>query len=117
LTRHPHHWIAFRTIVHLDEQNFVLRVTGDEDRATQGVRRRPLSRALCDATRDLTVDMSELSFADSSLMLDLAMVARRLRQGGRKLILRDPPPHISRLISLVGLDRIEGVLVAAPASA
>lgn len=92
-------------------------MTGDEDRATQGVRRRPLSRALCDATRDLKVDLSELSFADSSLMLDLAMLARRLRQKGRKVILCDPQPHISRLISLVGLDRIEGVLIATPASA
>ena len=92
-------------------------MTGDEDRATQGARRRPLSRVLCDATRDLTVDLSELSFADSSLMLDLAMLAGRLRQRGRKLILRDAPPHISRLIELVGLDRIEGILVAAPAPA
>ena len=72
---------------------------------------------LCDATRDLTVDLSELSFADSSLMLDFAMVARRLRHKGSKLILRDPPPHISRLIQLVGLDRIEGVFIAMPASA
>ena len=100
-------------IVHLDEQTFVLRVSGDEDRTTQGVRRRPLSRVLCDARSDLTVDLSDLSFADSSLMLDFVMLARRLRQRGRKLILCNPQPHIQRLIEIVGLDRIEGVLVPA----
>jgi len=93
----------------------VLHISGDEDRSTQSIRRRPLSRALCSARSDLTVDLSQLSFADSSLMLDLAMLARRLRKAGRTLVLAGPPPHIRRLIELVGLDRIDGVLVAAPA--
>ncbi len=48
-------------------------------------------------------------------MLDLAMLARRLRQRGRRLVLRGAQPHIRRLIELVGLDRLPGVLVAAPA--
>lgn len=62
------------------------------------------------------VDLSGLGFADTSLMLDLAMLARRLRKLGRQLVLRDAPPHIQRLIELVGLDRLPGVLVAAPAA-
>ena len=53
--------------------------------------------------------MSELSFADTSLMLDLAMLARRLRQRGRALLLRGAPPHIRTLIELVGIDRLPGV--------
>ena len=87
-------------------------MTGDEDRSTQSLRRRPLSRALALARTDLTVDLSELEFADSSLMLDLAMLARRLRQRGRKIVLCYPQPHIQRLIEIVGLDRLDGVLVA-----
>ena len=73
-----------------------------------------MSRALClRSTTDLQVDLSELSFADSSLMLDLAMLARRLRQHGRSVILSGAQPHIRRLIELVGLDRLPGVQVAA----
>jgi anti-anti-sigma factor len=106
---------SFPPIVSLDEQAHLLRVSGDEDRATQSLRRRALSRALCLPERDLTVDLSELSFADSSLMLDLAMLARRLRHAGRMLVLRDAQPHIQRLIELVGLHRQPGVRVAAPA--
>ena len=107
--------LIFSSIVSFDEHRFLLRVTGDEDRATQGLRRRDLSRALLACSADLEVDLSDLSFADSSLMLDLAMLARRLRRAGRHLVLCDPQPHIRRLIEIVGLDRLPGVLVAAPA--
>ena len=88
---------------------------GDEDRATQSLRRHPLSRALALAGDDLTVDLSELEFADSSLMLDLAMLARRLRKAGRCMRVHGARPQILRLIELVGFDRLPGVLVATPA--
>ena len=94
----------------------MLRVCGDEDRATQSLRRPPLSRALARADADLLVDLSELHFADPSLMLDLAMLARRLRQAGRCMRVQGAAPHIQRLIELMGLDRLPGVLVAAPAA-
>lgn len=61
--------------------------------------------------------MSELSFADTSLMLDLAMLSRRLRRRGRIMLLRAPQPQIRALIVLVGLHRLPGVRLdgAAPA--
>jgi anti-anti-sigma regulatory factor len=42
-------------------------------------------------------------------MLDLAMLARRLRRYGRELRLSHPQPQIERLIELVGLQRLDGV--------
>jgi anti-anti-sigma regulatory factor len=59
----------------------------------------------------VVVDLSELAFADPSLMLDLAMLARRLRKVGLQLVLRDAQPDISALISYVGLHRLSGVLI------
>jgi anti-anti-sigma factor len=103
----------FPPIVSFDEQLGVLRVTGDEDRSTSGRRRRPISAALT-ATRDVHVDMSDLDFADSSLMIDLAVLAQRLRARGRTLCLRDPKPHVRQLIELVGLHRLPSVSVIAP---
>jgi anti-anti-sigma regulatory factor len=68
------------------------------------------------AETDVTVDLSDLAWADTSLMLDLMMVARRLRTFGAEIILRGPQPQIQRLIELVGLDRLQGVrLELAPA--
>jgi anti-anti-sigma factor len=85
--------------------------SGDEDRSTQSLRRRALSQAL-HAPTNVIVDLSGLAFADPSLMLDLAMLARRLRQRGRVLVLQGAQPHIRRLIEIVGLDRLPGVQIA-----
>ena len=95
----------------------MLRCCGDEDRTTQSLRRRALSQAL-HAPADLVVDLSELAFADPSLMLDLAMVARRLRKAGSELLLQGAQPNIHVLIEYVGLHRLPGVkVVPAPAAA
>jgi anti-anti-sigma factor len=103
----------FLPIVTFDEKLGILRVSGEEDRATSGCRRRPFSAALT-ATRDVIVDMSELSFADSSLMIDLACLAQRLRARGRTLLLRHPQPPVRRLIALMRVDRLPSVLVIVP---
>jgi anti-anti-sigma factor len=85
-------------------------VCGDEDVSTQAVRRRALSRSLS-SQADLLVDMRDLVFADASLMLDLAMVARRLRKAGRRMYVQGAQPQIERLIETVGLHRLPGVSV------
>ncbi len=83
---------------------------------TSGRRRRPLSVALR-ARRDVVADLSELRFADPSLMIDLACLARRLRAEGATLRLRSPQPHVRALIELVGLHRMPAVVLGEPASA
>jgi anti-anti-sigma regulatory factor len=65
----------------------------------------------------VTVDLTELVFADTSLMLDLAAVARRLRSRGRQIMLRAPQPQIRTLIELVGLHKLPGVVFEGPAPA
>lgn len=99
-------------IVTYEESPPTLRCYGSEDRSTQSLRRRPLSQALR-APADVVVELAELAFADPSLMLDFAMVARRLRKAGRQLTLRNAQPDIAVLIEYVGLHRLPGVAVAA----
>jgi anti-anti-sigma factor len=95
-------------IVRFDGQLAILRIAGDEDRNTSGCRRQPLSSAL-KATRDVIVDLSELRFADLSLMVDLACLAQRLRAQGRTLWLSGAQPEIRRMIEVVGLHRLPAV--------
>jgi anti-anti-sigma factor len=95
-------------IVSFDEHRAILRIAGDEDRVTSGRRRRPLSTAL-QATRDVIVDLTDLRFADSSLMIDLACLAQRLRAQERVLWLSGPQPNVRALIETVGLHRLPGV--------
>jgi len=63
------------------------------------------------------IDLSDLSFADSSLMLDFAVLARRLRAEGRSVLLRDAQPQVATLIEMVGLHRLPGVRVEGPSPA
>jgi len=61
--------------------------------------------------------MRELTFADSSFILDVAIVARRLRRTGRLMLVRSPQPQVWRVIEMVGLHRLPGVIVEGPAPA
>jgi anti-anti-sigma factor len=90
----------------------VLVVMGEEDQLTSGCRRRAISCAL-QAGRDVVVDLHDLSFADSSLMLDLAALARRLRLQGRELLLHGAQPQVQRLIEMMGVHRLPAVAVMA----
>ena len=101
-------------IVSFDEQRAILRISGDEEQATSGRRRRALSVALR-ATRDVIVDLTELRFADRSLMIDLACLAQRLRSHDGTLWLSGAQPHVRTLIEMVGLHRLPAVrLVGVP---
>jgi anti-anti-sigma factor len=98
-------------IVAYEEQQSLLRCAGEEDNATQSLRRAAFARAI-KAPHDIVVDLSELVFADSSLIFDLAILAQRLRADKRSLQLRGAQPQIARLIELVGLNRQPGVQLA-----
>jgi len=63
------------------------------------------------------VDLSELSFTDPTLMLDLAVLARRLRACGGGIELRGAQPQVRMVIQIAGLQRIHGVLLEGPAAA
>jgi anti-anti-sigma regulatory factor len=90
-----------------------MRIVGDETRTTSGRRRRPLSAALR-ATRDVIVELSELRFADPSLMIDLACLAQRLRAQGRTLWLNGAQPNVRTLIEAMGLHRLPAVRLDGP---
>jgi anti-anti-sigma regulatory factor len=77
--------------------------------ATQGLRRGAFARAV-KTTGDVVVDLSQLVFADASLTFDLAILAQRLRKQGRRLLLRDAQPQVTKLFELVGLSSQPGVL-------
>jgi anti-anti-sigma regulatory factor len=50
-------------------------------------------------------------------MLDLAMLARRLRARGRLVRLRGAQPQIRLLIEIVGLHKLPGIAIDGPAGA
>jgi len=101
-------FVVFRTIIEFADNPPVLLCAGDEDRSTQGLRRRALVLAFR-AQSDVLVDLRDLVFADTTLMVDLAMLSHRLRRRERRLFLQGAQPQILHLIELVGLHRLPGV--------
>ena len=91
----------------------MLRCAGEEDAATQSLRRGAFARAVKSAGDDVVVDLAQLVFADASLTFDLAILAQRLRKAGRRLQLRHAQPQIAKLFELAGLNSQPGVLVSA----
>jgi len=69
------------------------------------------------ADSNVIVDLTELAFADSSLMLDFAVLARRLRAHGRAVLLRGAQPQVVALIKAVGLHRLPAVRLEGPSPA
>ena len=104
----PVYKVGFRTIIEFADNPPVLLCAGDEDRSTQGLRRRALVLAFR-AQSDVLVDLRDLAFADTTLMVDLAMLSHRLRRRERRLFLQGAQPQIMHLIELVGLHRLPGV--------
>ncbi len=65
----------------------------------------------------MVVDLSGLVFADASLMVDLAVLSRRLRRRGGALLLRGARPQIMAVIENFGLHCLPGVRIDGPLSA
>jgi anti-anti-sigma regulatory factor len=107
---------SFADIVSFVDIPPTLHCRGDEDRNTQGSRRRALTRAIR-AQADVMVDLSDLAFADVSMMLDLAMLASRLRAHGWAIRLHGAQPQIRTLIERMGLHKLPGVQLDGPTPA
>jgi anti-anti-sigma regulatory factor len=109
---HSARWIQYVfAIIEFADSPPVLLCAGDEDRSTQSLRRRAFVLAFR-AQSDVVVDLRDLVFADTSLMLDLAALSQRLRRRGRALLLVGAQPQIMSLIETVGLHRLPGVRLA-----
>jgi anti-sigma B factor antagonist len=83
------------------------RLVGELDLATAAGMSETLS-ASADQEGDLRLDVSGLSFIDSSGIRALLMVAERLGSRGR-LILVNPSEAVHRTLLLVGIDRAENL--------
>ena len=102
----------------LDQANFrLLRLEGELDLHTVRGLTGALSEAVGDTTHDPVVDLSKVTFMDSSALATLAKAAEQLRRQGRRLALVLPAGKVRRLLDLTGLlDRFE-VLSELPGSA
>ena len=84
-------------------------VAGDLDTASAGALARRLGALAEGTVGDIVLDVSGVEFIDSVGLEVLIRVHRGLRDGGRRLVIRDPVPPVARLLELTLLDRMVAV--------
>jgi anti-anti-sigma factor len=88
---------------HHDGDALIIVLAGEFDLATAHRVRETLTRAMSEPRRRLTVDLSEVTFMDSSgvhVMLDLHKLCR---DTGSTLSIRPGPPNVQRVFELTRL--------------
>ena len=88
----------------------VLIVRGEIDVASAPEFHASLSEVIGQEPEIVIVDMSEVSFIDSTGLGVLVGAEKQMRDGGHSLRLVVTQPHIIRLLELTGLDEVFTVL-------
>jgi anti-sigma B factor antagonist len=81
----------------------VLTVRGELDLETSPALRQHLHRAIDSGQREVTVDVSGLTFLDSTAISVLVDGQKQLRRIDGRLILRDPTSRTRRILEIAGL--------------
>jgi anti-anti-sigma factor len=83
----------------------VVRVSGELDiRTCEGLERS--TGELVDLGRRVVLDLSELTFCDSTGLAVLVRLHKRAELAGGTLVLRSPVPRVLNLLTLTGLTRL-----------
>ena len=89
-----------------EEADVVVAVEGQIDMATVPALWGSLEEATSAVSTRLIVDVSGMTFVDSTGMAVFLMAHKRLRNQGAELVLRGPTPPVRRVLQIVGLDRV-----------
>jgi anti-sigma B factor antagonist len=93
----------------------VIVVSGETDLTTAPQLSHALTAQLASGAQNLTVDIAELTFADSASIRALVLAARTLHERGGDLVLLRPQPVVARVLSLLGADQMITVRLGADA--
>ena len=95
--------------VEAGESGPVITVSGEADLTCAEQLGALIAGQLAGGTRQLTIDMSGLRFADSASVRTLALAARTLKERGGNLVLLDPQPPVARVLALLGVDQMVSI--------
>ena len=84
----------------------VITLSGEADLTCAGQLSALIAAQLSGGTRQLTIDVSGLRFADSATIGTLVLAAKTLKQRGGSLVLLRPQHTIARVLDLLGAAQI-----------
>jgi anti-anti-sigma factor len=88
------------------ESGPVIVLSGEADLTTAGELSALISAQLAGGVRQLTIDVSDLWFADSASIRTLLLAARTLRERGGSLVLLRPQQPVARVLALTGAEQM-----------
>jgi len=88
------------------ESGPVIVLSGEADLTCAGQLSALITAQLSRGTRQLTIDVSELRFADSASIRTLVLAARTLRERGGSLVLLRPRQPVARVLTLTGAEQM-----------
>jgi anti-anti-sigma factor len=88
------------------ESGPVIVLSGEADLTTAGQLSALITAQLSRGTRQLTIDVSGLWFADSASVRTLVLAAKTLKERGGNLVLLRPQEPMIRLLALTGAEQI-----------
>jgi anti-sigma B factor antagonist len=96
--------------LHVDVQgaelDYEVRLVGELDMSTASMLREELVGLAAQGPTQVTVDLSELVFVDSTGLSVLITGLKRLRQQGGDMSLRSPTPATRRVLEITGLTEV-----------
>lgn len=95
-----------QVIVSRLDSTYEVRLLGELDLATATPLRDELSRLMSDGPTQVTVDMADLAFIDSTGLSVLISALKRLREQGGDMTLRSPTPGTRKVLEITGLTEI-----------
>jgi|SRR5882724_11272475 len=95
-----------RISVTAGETGPVVTLSGEADLSTAAELSEVLTHQVSSGSQHLTVDISELSFADSASVRTLVLAGRAMKDRGGALEVTNPKPAVARLLSLMGVDQM-----------
>ncbi len=88
------------------ESGPVIVLSGEADLTSAGQMSALITAQLSRETRQLTIDVSGLRFADSASIRTLVLAARTLRERGGSLVLLRPQQPVTRVLALTGAEHM-----------
>jgi anti-anti-sigma factor len=92
--------------VQIEVAGQVVRLRGRLDGSGTAAARDAIHAALCDGSGALVVDLSAVELIDATGLGVLVGAHRRASRLGRRLVLRNVPPRLARILLVTRLDRV-----------
>ncbi len=97
---------GFEVAVRVLNGHAVLALRGDVDAYSGQSLSDSLNAAMLETSGDITLDLSNVSFVDSSGIAVFVVAAKKLRERGSELVVESPPAMVTKLLEMTGVIKL-----------